>query len=205
MSLASFVHRWITGTSARTLLLLHGTGGNEDDLIPLGQTLDPGANLLSARGRIDEHGQNRFFRRFAEGVFDQENMRDETDALAGFLKAAHQDYGVNPEQVYVVGFSNGANIGASLLLRYPELLRGGFLMRAMVPFEPETPPSLMGTRVLLSSGEVDPLVSRDEAERLATILVQGGADVEHLWLPTGHQLTKQELQRGREWFAEPEG
>src|ERR1044072_7866451 len=135
MSLSSFIHRWLPGTSSRTLLLLHGTGGDENDLIPLGQTLDPSASLLSVRGRGDENGSNRFFRRFQEGVFDQENMRTETEALAGFVKAAADEYKFDIEGVYAVGFSNGANIGASLMIRYPEVLRGGFLMRAMVPFE----------------------------------------------------------------------
>src|SRR5579862_4195602 len=191
----SFHHRWVKGTSERTLLLLHGTGGNEDDLISLGQTLDPDANLLSPRGRVDENGSNRFFRRIREGVFDQEDMKQETDALAAFLRWASEEYGFDPEQVFVVGFSNGANMGVSLLLRYPELLRGAFLMRAMVPFEPDVTPGLMGIRVLLASGEFDPMVPRDNAERLATILVQGGADVEHLWAPVGHNLTRQELDR----------
>lgn len=201
MSLELFKHKWLPGTGGKTLLLLHGTGGDENDLIPLGQTLDPTANLLSPRGRIDEHGANRFFRRIREGVFDQENMRQETEALAAFLKAAAKEYGFDPEQVYAVGFSNGANIGASLMFRHPELLRGGFLMRAMVPFEPETAPSLMGIRVLIASGESDPIVSRDQAEGLATIFVQGGADVEHLWVPVGHNLTRQELEHAKAWLG----
>lgn len=128
-------------------------------------------------------------------------MLQETSALASFLSVAASEYGFDPEQVYAVGFSNGANIGASLLLRYPELLRGAFLMRAMVPFEPESPPDLLGTRILISSGETDPMVSRAQAERLAFILVQGGADVEHIWLPTGHNLTRQELEHARKWLG----
>jgi predicted esterase len=201
MSIELFHHRWFSGTSGRTLLLLHGTGGDENDLIPMGQTLDPAANYLSPRGRVDENGSNRFFRRFGEGNFDQENMRQETEALAVFLASASETYGFDPKGVYAVGFSNGANIGASLLLRHPEALRGAFLIRAMVPFEPETPPALLGTRVLISSGEFDPMVPRANAERLAAILVQGGADVEHVWAPVGHNLTRQELDHGREWLA----
>ena len=200
MSLSSFIHRWLPGTSSRTLLLLHGTGGDENDLIPLGQTLDPSASLLSVRGRVDENGSNRFFRRFQEGVFDQENMRTETEALAGFVKAAADEYKFDIEGVYAVGFSNGANIGASLMIRYPEVLRGGFLMRAMVPFEPSETPALMGIRVLIASGEFDQMVPRMAAERLAAILVQGGADVEHLWVPVGHKLTREELDHAKEWL-----
>lgn len=202
MSLSHFHHRWVPGSSSRTLLLLHGTGGDENDLIPLGQTLDPSANLLSPRGRIDEGGANRFFRRFGEGVFDQENMRQETEALASFLRFASTEYKFDPEQVYAVGFSNGANIGVSLLLRDPELLKGGIFIRAMVPFEPETRPALLGTRVLISSGEFDPMVPRENAERLATILVEGGADVEHLWMPVGHNLTRQEIEQAKKWLSE---
>jgi phospholipase/carboxylesterase len=159
------------------------------------------ANLLSPRGRVDENGANRFFRRIREGVFDLENMQQETEALADFLRDAAIQYKFDPEEVYAVGFSNGANIAVSLLLRYPELLKGAFLMRAMVPFEPETPPALMGTRVLLASGEFDPMVPRANAERLAFILVQGGADVEHLWVQVGHNLTRQELEHAKLWIG----
>lgn len=204
MTLDAFQYRWVpskrTPASPRTLLLLHGTGGDENDLLPIGEILDPAANLLSPRGRIDENGANRFFRRIREGVFDLENMKKETEALAAWLRLAAVEHAFDLEQIYAVGFSNGANMGASLLLRNPELLRGGFLMRAMVPFEPETPAALMGTRVLIASGEFDPLVSHDQAERLAAILVQGGADVEHLWLPVGHNLTRQELDHAHEWL-----
>src|SRR5689334_12106759 len=115
--MSGFQHRWIPGKSARTLLLLHGTGGNEDDLVPLGQALDPDANLLSPRGRVNEQGSNRFFRRFAEGVFDQENMRSETEALAAFVRESSVEYRFDLENLYAVGFSNGANMGVSLMLR----------------------------------------------------------------------------------------
>ncbi len=198
-----FVHTWIPAqdpATTRTLLLLHGTGGDENDLIPLGQTLDPNAHLLSPRGRVDEQGANRFFRRIREGVFDQENMRQETEALAGFIAKAAKEYDFDRSEVFGVGFSNGANMAASLMLRHPESLRGAFLMRAMVPFEPDPIPPLSGKRVLISSGESDPMVSRDQAERLAAILVQGGADIEHLWLPTGHNLTRQELELAKQWL-----
>jgi phospholipase/carboxylesterase len=200
--MTDFHHRWIPGRSSRTLLLLHGTGGDENDLIHLGQALDPAAGLLSVRGRVDEAGSNRFFRRFQEGVFDLENMRSETEALAEFLRGAAVNYKFDPEELYTVGFSNGANMGVSLLLRHPELLRGGIFIRAMVPFEPDSPPALSGTRVLISSGELDPMVPRRDAERLAAILVEAGADVEHLWLPVGHNLTRQELERGKLWLEE---
>ena len=199
-----FVHRWVpgdSGSSLPTLLLLHGTGGNESDLLSLGPMLLPGANVLSPRGNVSENGAPRFFRRLAEGVFDMENLRSETDALHRWLAAAREEYGFSPDLVIAVGFSNGANMAASLLLTHSEDLKGAFLMRAMVPFVPQAPPSLMGTRILLASGETDPMVPRDNAERLASMLVQAGADVEHLWLPTGHNLTRQELEHARQWLS----
>jgi phospholipase/carboxylesterase len=197
----SFKHIWNPGTKSRTLLLLHGTGGDENDLIPVGKTLDPDANLLSVRGRVDENGANRFFRGFGEGVFDQENMRQVTAALAEFIGAASLRYGFDTKNLFAVGFSNGANIGASLLMRHPEVLAGGVLIRAMVPFEPSSPVDLAGVRLLLSSGAYDPMVPRAAAERLAAIFVQGGADVEHVWAPVGHNLTREELDHARDWLA----
>jgi len=198
---SAFAHRWLAGTGEKTLLLLHGTGGDENDLIPLGQTLDPAASLLSVRGRVDENGSNRFFRRIAEGVFDLENMREETDSLAAFVSQAAAKYGFDLDQLYAAGFSNGANMAASLMLRHPEALRGAFLMRAMVPFEPSSPPALTGTRVLITSGESDPLVTRGQAERLANILREGGAEVEHLWVHAGHNLARGELVEAKRWFG----
>jgi len=200
MSLDLFTHRWEAGKGGHTLLLLHGTGGNEDDLLPIGRTIDPEASLLSPRGRVDEEGANRFFRRFRENVFDLENMRQETEALAEFLSSAATGYGFDPGQVYAVGFSNGANIAVSLMLRRPELLRGAFLMRALVPFEPETTPDLSRVRVLLASGDADPLVPHALAEQLAGLLRKSGAEVEHLWLHAGHNLTRQELVEAKRWL-----
>ncbi|HVT13329.1 MAG TPA: alpha/beta hydrolase [Fimbriimonadaceae bacterium] len=200
MSLELFHHKWLAGTGDKTLLLLHGTGGDESDLIPVGRSLDPSASLLSLRGRVDENGANRFFRRFREGVYDLENMREETEAMASFLETAASEYGFDPEKTYAVGFSNGANIAVSLMFRHSELLRGAFLMRATVTFEPQPIPSLRGLRILIASGETDPLVPRPLAERLAAIFVQGGADVEHLWLGVGHNLTRQELEYAKGWL-----
>lgn len=198
----SFHHIFVPGPpSSRTLLLLHGTGGDENDLIPLGKTLDSEAKLLSIRGRIDEQGSNRFFRRFAEGVFDYENLHAEADALGTYLKELYKKHEIDAENTYVIGFSNGANMGATLAFKFPELLRGAFLMRAMFVYEPQRLPALGGLQVLLSSGETDPMVPIASAEQLATIFVQGGADVEHLWVSGGHQLTRQELQRAKEWLA----
>jgi phospholipase/carboxylesterase len=136
--LAGFKHRFVAGgeQGGATLLLLHGTGGNENDLLPLGRELLPSANLLSPRGKVLEHGRPRFFRRFAEGVFDEEDLKFRTEELAGFVGEASKKYRLEPSKLFAVGFSNGANIAASLLLSRPDLLRGAALLRPMVPFEP---------------------------------------------------------------------
>ena len=138
----------------------------------------------------------------AEGVFDLDNMSEETEALAAFVSSASVGYTFDPGQLYAVGFSNGANMAASLLIRHPELLRGAFLMRAMVPFEPFAPPELNGKRILITSGESDPMVTREQAGRLAAILRQGGAEVEHLWVHAGHNLTRGELAEAKRWFGQ---
>ena len=148
-----FIHEFVRGKSERTLLLLHGTGGNERDLIPLGRELDPNASLLSPRGKVLENGMPRFFRRLAEGVFDQADLKARTLELAEFIARARKAYGL--EAPIAVGFSNGANIAASLLLTQPNVLRGAVLMRAMLPFEPQTMPDLTGKPVLLLSGSSD--------------------------------------------------
>jgi predicted esterase len=197
----AFVHRWEPREgAARTLLLLHGTGGDEHDLIPLGDQLDPGANLLSLRGPVLEHGMPRFFRRLAEGVFDLEDLRARTHQLADFLGAAAALYGFSPDSVTAVGFSNGANIAAAVLLLRPEALRRAILLRAMVPLEPETPPVLMGTQVYLAAGRVDPIIPPANTERLAGMLKGYGAEVTLEWFPVGHQLTGADVDAAREWL-----
>jgi phospholipase/carboxylesterase len=198
----SFVHQWVPGTPghARVILALHGTGGDEHDLIPLAQTLDPHAAILSPRGRVDEQGSNRFFRRLSEGVFDLENMRQETLALSSFVKDAAGKYGFGQESLYAVGFSNGANMAASLLLTEPSSLSGGVLIRAMVPFVPQSLPDLTGKRIFVSSGRFDPLVPLDNAVRLVEMFKEAGAKVEHLVLETGHNLTREDISAAQAWL-----
>ena len=199
-------HRFVPGLPAesRTLLLLHGTGGNEDDLIPLGRALLPGAALLSPRGQVLEHGMPRFFRRLAEGVFDEPDLRARTAELAEFVEWAATSYGFDPRRVTAVGFSNGANIASSLLLLRPHVLAGAVLFRAMVPLVPEVRPDLRGVRVLIGSGRADPLVPASEVERLAAMLQEGGAEVTVHWESAGHQLTSGDLDAGRTWLARQE-
>src|SRR5438552_11284243 len=153
-----FIHEFVPGTSNRTLLLLHGTGGNERDLIPFARELDSRAALLSPRGKVLENGMPRFFRRVAEGVFDLDDLKKRTNELADFVAAAAQRYGFAADKVVAVGYSNGANIAASMLLLRPEILCVAVLFRAMVPLVPETQPNLSSVRVWIGAGTDDPII-----------------------------------------------
>ena len=199
-----FVHRFVPAEEpgAPTLLLLHGTGGNEDDLLPLGRMIDDRAALLSPRGKVLEHGMPRFFRRLAEGVFDHEDLVNRTHELAGFIKQATGEYDLNPGRLYAMGFSNGANIAASLLLLHPELLAGAVLLRVMTPFEPETPPDLSGKPVYLAAGRSDQIVPPEDTERLAEMLREAGAEVRLDWQPGGHGIGRAEVEAAQSWFAD---
>lgn len=201
-----FIHRFIPAAdvaSAPTLLLLHGTGGNENDLFELGRSLAPGANLLSPRGKILENGMPRFFRRLAEGVFDEEDLIFRTHELADFTAAAADHYGFSRSSLDAVGYSNGANIAASLMLLRPEILNRSVLLRAMVPLIPETTPDLSGRKVLLASGVHDPILPIGNARQLAAMLRNAGAEVTHSEIDAGHQLTSGELTAARNWLAQP--
>src|SRR4051794_25830930 len=191
-SALDFVHRFVPGAehSRATLLLLHGTGGNEDDLLPLGPMIAPGAALLSPRGKVLENGMPRFFRRFAEGQFDQQDLAFRTEELAGFIRAAAEQYGFDPKQLFALGFSNGANIASSLMLRDPEILAGAILIRGMVPFRPAENPDLSRKPVLLLNGKLDPIAPPAEAEALQSIFRSANAEVELHWENAGHGLTQ---------------
>src|SRR4028119_34925 len=168
--LAGYAHNYLPGDregSGLTLLLLHGTGGNEDDLIPLGQQLLPGAAILSPRGKVSEHGAPRFFRRLAEGVFDHEDLLLRTRELADFVDQAADQYGFDSQKLVAVGYSNGANIAASLMLLHPGLMRAAVLLRAMVPFEPEEKPNLSGMPVFLAAGRRDTMIAPGDTQRRA--------------------------------------
>jgi len=202
---SGFIHRFIAAKepeSHLTLLLLHGTGGDESDLLGLAQQLAPGAALLSPRGKVLENGMPRFFRRLAEGVFDLADLRARTHELADFVETAVQRYRLASGRVFAVGFSNGANIAASMLLLRPQVLAGAVLFRAMVPLVPETMPHLGGRPVFLAAGRQDPIVSPDETERLRRLLVQAGADVTLHWETAGHALTPLDLEVARAWLQE---
>ena len=198
-----FVHRFVPaepGGEPRTLLLLHGTGGTEEDLLPLGRHLLPGSAILSPRGKVLERGMPRFFRRLAEGVFDQDDLRRRSHELADFIESAAGAYSFDPERVVAVGYSNGANIAASLLLLRPDVLSGAALFHAMVPFVPESNPDLSGKRVFLGAGRYDPLVPTEQTERLADLLKGAGANVTLHWESGGHELNRGEVEAAREWL-----
>ena len=198
-----FIHVYQPATrpDAPTLLLLHGTGGDERDLLTLGPALSPGAGVLSPRGQVLERGMPRFFRRLAEGVFDLEDLRKRTGDLADFVTRAAGQYGFDPSRVIAAGFSNGANIAASLLLLRPEVLSGAILFRAMVPLVPDPLTTRSDRHVLLSNGAADQLVSAAETERLAALLRAAGVDLTVRIQRAGHELTPQDVTQAREWLA----
>ena len=201
-----FEHVFEAGTSGWTLLLLHGTGGDERDLVPLGRQLAPAAALLSPRGRVLENGMPRFFRRLAVGQLDIPDLLKRTDELAGFAGAAAAAYDLDPARIVALGFSNGANIAASLLLRRPEVLRGAALLRPMLPYEPDEAPDLDGTDVLVDAGEGDEYSSLDQTERLVQVLREAGARVTvHVEPGAGHGLTQNDLAQAARWAAELTG
>jgi phospholipase/carboxylesterase len=198
-----FVHIFERGagsSAALTLLLLHGTGGDERDLLPLGRALAEGANLLSPRGKVLERNMPRFFRRLEEGVFDLEDLALRTRELADFVTAAVERYGLNGTRIVACGLSNGANIASSLLLVEPRLLAAEILFRPMVPFEPAEPPRIPATPVLICAGEADPLVPEQNTRQLAGMLKRYGADVTLEWIPGGHQLSKADLDHASKWL-----
>jgi len=198
------IHRWIPAKAEGepTLLLLHGTGGNENDLIQLGEALRPEAAMLSPRGNVSEHGAPRFFRRLAEGVFDIDDLHKRTNELADFVAAASEKYGFALSSVCAVGYSNGANIAASMLLSRPEVLNAAALFRAMVPFEPTNAPRLNDKRVLISAGRMDQMIPAAGTERLARILVDAGAQVELVWQQSSHGLVQGDLVAGERFISE---
>jgi phospholipase/carboxylesterase len=191
-----------TDPAAPPLLLLHGTGGSEHDLLRLGRAISPGSALLSPRGDVNEGGAPRFFARLAEGVFDPQEIIRRTQTLGDFLTAASTHYKIESRRLLAVGFSNGANIAATLLLLRPETLGGGALLRPMVVLDqPAAPGSLTGKRVLLCHGSTDPLVPSDHPLRLAALLRAGGAEVELQTIPASHALTPQDVAAAKAWMA----
>ena len=198
----NFVHEFVPGSSTRTLLLLHGTGGNEHDLISLGREVDPAAGILSPRGKVLENGMPRFFRRLAEGVFDEEDLKKNTYELADFVSAAARHYEFAVDKIAAVGYSNGANIAASLLLLRPKTLRAAVLFRAMVPLVPEKMPDLSSVRVWIGAGNQDPVIPTSETQRLVELLRSARAEVTIHFVNAGHGLTSAEVETASQWLSE---
>ena len=197
-----FVHRFLPGDrpDSPVLLLLHGTGGNEDDLVWLGQSLLPGAAILSPRGKVLENRMPRFFRRLAEGVFDLPDLKFRTQELSAFLASARERYGLKDKPVVAVGYSNGANIAASLLFTQPHDLAGAILFRAMLPFHPKPLPDLKHVSLFLGAGERDTIVPKANISVLAQLFEAAGADVSLHWHSGGHELGDDDLAAARHWL-----
>jgi len=195
----SFVHRFEQGKSTEPpLLLLHGTGGDENDLVPLGQMIAPDATLISPRGKVLENGMPRFFRRLVDGVFDEDDVRRRAADLADFIAAARAHYRLAAP--IALGYSNGANTAAAVLLLRPEALAGAILLRATLPLSETAPVDLAGKPVLILSGAMDPMMSPDRAARLASVLQGCGGAVEHRTLPSGHELSQTDVTLAKAWL-----
>lgn len=197
------IHQFVPadGDDGVVLLMLHGTGGDEHDLLPLARALRPGAAILSPRGNVLENGMPRFFRRLAEGVFDLADLAFRTDELAKFVGDAVAKYAIDREKIVAVGFSNGANIAASLILKHPGVVKSAILLSPMVPFEPTTQPDLNGTSVFIGAGRNDPIIPLAQVERLARLLRDGGTDVTTYLHPNGHTITNDEFAAAKQWIS----
>jgi phospholipase/carboxylesterase len=202
--MSDFIYRYVPGRRAETLLLLHGTGGNESDLLAVGEAVLPGAALLSPRGQVIENGMPRFFRRFAEGVFDEADVKARAAELGEFVRAQALERGFDAERLFAFGYSNGANIAAAMLLTGAARFARAVLVRAMVPLtqvEPATLPDLAGTEVLLATGLYDPLATAEQTRRLGGLLEGAGAIVTVHAEQTGHQMTQGDIETARRWLA----
>ncbi|WP_261134022.1 alpha/beta hydrolase [Bacillus sp. Marseille-Q3570] len=196
-------HVYIEGKDqhAPTLLLLHGTGGNERDLLPLADMIARSASILGVRGNVSENGMPRFFRRLREGVFDEEDLKYRTDELNVFIDEMASKYGFARDKVVAIGYSNGANIAASLMYHYEDALAGAILFHAMVPLRDVQLPGLEGTPVFIGAGENDPLIPMDETKELAEALRNVNADVTEFWTKGGHQLMREEIDEAKSWYT----
>lgn len=198
-----FIHRFLPATDpARraTILLLHGTGGDENDLISFGQTIAPGAALLSPRGGTTENGSPRFFRRIAEGRFDPEEVRTRAADLAAFIRAAATEYKLDSDAIFALGYSNGANIASTVMFTEPSLLRGAILFRPMVVLDISEKNSLAGRSVFIAAGRLDPIVPGHQPEELATMFRDRAAAVTISWQLGGHNLTPADIREAAQWF-----
>ncbi|KRE51393.1 alpha/beta hydrolase [Paenibacillus sp. Soil724D2] len=186
--------------TAPVLVLFHGTGGTERDLLPLAQAISPTSSVLSVRGNVLENGMPRFFRRLAEGIFDEEDLIFRTKELYDFLDQAAVEHGFDRNNLVAIGYSNGANIAGSLLFHYPDALRGAILHHPMVPLRGIQLPDLSGIPVFIGAGQNDPICSPKETEELQMLLSEAGSTVAVHWEQAGHQLTRSEVEAAATWF-----
>lgn len=199
-----FIHRFLPAqdsTSGETLIVLHGTGGDENDLIGIGQAIAPGAAILSPRGNVSENGAQRFFKRLAEGVFDPREVRSRAEELARFIRAAIAKYGLDASRIFALGYSNGANIASTVMFIEPGLLQGALLFRPMLVFEPEERGDLSGSGVFISAGRMDPIVPVSSVERLAELFESSHAEVTLKWQLAGHNLVPSEVREAADWLS----
>lgn len=185
-----------------TLVLFHGTGGNEQDLLPLAGMLSPDSSVLGIRGNVLENGMPRFFRRLAEGVFDEADLIFRTHEIKQFLDEAAVQYGFDADNLVAVGYSNGANIAGSLLFHYKDIFRSAVLLHPMVPLRNVQLPSLKDVSIFIGAGTNDPLIASSETQELETILQQAGADVTTHWGNNGHRLSAAEAEAARDWLEQ---
>jgi predicted esterase len=199
-----FLHRFVPAehaVSAETLIVLHGTGGDENDLIGIGHAVAPGASILSPRGNVLENGAPRFFRRLSEGVFDPKEVRSRGEELARFIRGAITRYDLDASRIFALGYSNGANIASTVMLIEPGLIQSAILLRPMLVFEPDEPASLAGSGALISAGRMDAIVPPASVERLQDLLESAGAEVTLNWQLAGHNLLPSEVREAAEWLA----
>lgn len=182
------------------LLLLHGTGGDEKSLLFLGESIDPEASILSVRGNLSEGGMNRFFRRLAEGVFDEADLDFRTKELVTFLDKASKEYRFNRQNIVAIGYSNGANIAGSMIYSFKDTVKGAILHHPMVPFHNRELPDLHNVPVFIGAGTNDPLCAPAESIELKTTLEGAGSDVSIYWGNDGHSLTNEEVTAAQAWY-----
>jgi phospholipase/carboxylesterase len=199
-----FIHRFVPAddsASGETLVVLHGTGGDENDLIGIGQAIAPGAAILSPRGNVLENGAPRFFRRLAEGVFDPKEVRSRAEELARFIRAAVVTYQLDPTRVFALGYSNGANVASTVMFIEPGILQGAILFRPMVVYEPTEKNDLAGSAVFISAGRMDPIVPESSVERLVELFESAHAEVTLKWQLGGHNLVPREVREAADWLG----
>ena len=199
-----FIHRFLPAedsANGETLVVLHGTGGDENDLIGIGQAIAPGAAILSPRGNVLENGAPRFFRRLAEGMFDPKEVRSRAEELARFIRAAVITYRLDPARVFALGYSNGANVASTVMFVEPGILQGVILFRPMLVYEPTEKKDLSGSAVFISAGRMDPIVPTASVERLVELFELAHAEVTLKWQLVGHNLVPSEVSEAANWFA----